>query len=80
MLLHNFVLLQLNNIEELVNAFQTAKMVKDMPTAIIAKTIKGKGVSYMENQVGSICKLLLSTITHRLSNLCFVDVIAASHT
>ena len=41
-----------NNIEELVNAFQTAKMVKDMPTAIIAKTIKGKGVSYMENQVG----------------------------
>ena len=27
-------------------------MVKDMPTAIIAKTIKGKGVSYMENQIG----------------------------
>jgi len=41
-----------NKIEELINAFQTAKMVKDMPTAIIAKTIKGKGVSYMENQVG----------------------------
>jgi len=41
-----------NKIEELINAFQTAKMVKDMPTAIIAKTIKGKGVSFMENQVG----------------------------
>ncbi len=41
-----------NNIEELINAFQTAKMVKEMPTAIIAKTIKGKGVSFMENQVG----------------------------
>ena len=41
-----------HNIEQLINAFQTAKMVKDMPTAIIAKTIKGKGVSFMENQVG----------------------------
>ena len=41
-----------NNIEELIKAFQTAKMVKNMPTAIIAKTVKGKGVSYMENQVG----------------------------
>lgn len=41
-----------NNIEQLINAFQTAKMVKNMPTAIIAKTIKGKGVSFMEDQVG----------------------------
>lgn len=41
-----------HNIEELINAFQTARMVKDMPTAIIAKTVKGKGVSFMENQVG----------------------------
>lgn len=41
-----------HNIEELISAFQTAKMVKNMPTAIIAKTIKGKGVSFMENQVG----------------------------
>ena len=41
-----------NNIEELIKAFQTAKMVKNMPTAIVAKTVKGKGVSYMENQVG----------------------------
>ena len=41
-----------NNIEEVMNAFQTAKTVKGMPTVIIAKTIKGKGVSFMENQVG----------------------------
>lgn len=41
-----------HDIEELINAFNTAKTVKGKPTAIIAKTIKGKGVSFMENQVG----------------------------
>jgi len=41
-----------HNIEELINAFNTAKTVKGKPTAIIAKTIKGKGVSFMENQAG----------------------------
>ena len=29
-----------------------AKNIKDKPTCIIAKTTKGKGVSFMENQVG----------------------------
>lgn len=33
-------------------ALQEAKQTKGMPTAIIAKTIKGKGVSFMENQAG----------------------------
>ena len=33
-------------------AFNEAKTVKGKPTAIIAKTIKGKGVSFMEDQVG----------------------------
>ena len=33
-------------------AFKEAKTVKGQPTAIIAKTVKGKGVSFMENQVG----------------------------
>ncbi len=33
-------------------ALNEAKTVKGKPTAIIAKTIKGKGVSFMENQVG----------------------------
>ena len=39
-----------NNIEEILNAFNVAKQIKERPTAIIAKTIKGKGVSYMENK------------------------------
>ena len=33
-------------------AFNEAKTVKGQPTAIIFKTVKGKGVSFMENQVG----------------------------
>ncbi len=41
-----------NNIEQLIDAFDRAKMTKEMPTAIIAKTVKGKGVSFMENQAG----------------------------
>ncbi len=41
-----------HNVEELINAFNKAKNLKGKPTAIIAKTIKGKGVSFMENQAG----------------------------
>lgn len=41
-----------HNIAELINAFEQAKKVKGKPTAIIANTIKGKGVSFMENQAG----------------------------
>lgn len=41
-----------HDIEELIVAFEKAKEIKGVPTAIIAKTIKGKGVSFMENQVG----------------------------
>ena len=39
-----------HNIEEVISAFEVAKNVKEKPVAIIAKTIKGKGVSYMENK------------------------------
>lgn len=39
-----------NNIEQLIDAFNQAKLTKGMPTAIVAKTIKGKGVSFMENK------------------------------
>ena len=39
-----------HNIQEIIDAFDVAKNVKGKPTVIIAKTIKGKGVSYMENQ------------------------------
>ena len=41
-----------NDFEVLAAAFAEAKTVKGMPTAIIAKTIKGKGVSFMEDNVG----------------------------
>ncbi len=41
-----------HNFDEIEAAFNKAKTVKSKPTVIIAKTIKGKGVSYMENQVG----------------------------
>ena len=40
-----------HNISELISAFESAKKVKGKPTCIIANTIKGKGVSFMENNV-----------------------------
>ncbi len=40
-----------NNLDEIETAFENAKNCKGMPTAIVAKTVKGKGVSYMENAV-----------------------------
>ena len=36
--------------EQIIKAFDEAKTIKEKPIAIIAKTIKGKGVSFMENQ------------------------------
>ena len=41
-----------NNFDELRAAFKEARQTKGMPTAIIMKTVKGNGVSYMENQAG----------------------------
>ena len=41
-----------HNFDELERAFQAAKACKGKPFAIIMKTVKGKGVSFMENQVG----------------------------
>ena len=41
-----------NDFDEIRRAMEEAKTVKGMPTAISAHTVKGKGVSYMENQVG----------------------------
>jgi len=40
-----------HNYEEIINAFKMAKNTKERPTVIIAKTIKGKGISFMENEV-----------------------------
>ena len=38
-----------HNFDEQKHAFNQAKQIKDKPTIIIAHTIKGKGVSFMEN-------------------------------
>ena len=37
---------------QLAAAFAEARTIKGQPTAIICKTIKGKGVSFMENNAG----------------------------
>lgn len=41
-----------HNFDEIAAAFEEAKNTKGQPTAVIAKSIKGKGVSFMENQAG----------------------------
>ena len=41
-----------HDFDQIAAAFKEAKGNKGMPTAIIAKTIKGKGVSFMEDQAG----------------------------
>ena len=48
----NVIVCDGHSFEELFNAFDKAKEVSDKPTVIIAKTVKGKGVSFMENQAG----------------------------
>lgn len=39
-----------NDMEQLIKAFDEAKTVKGKPVAVIARTLKGKGVSFMENK------------------------------
>ena len=39
-----------NNVKEILQALEKAKTIKEKPTCIIAKTTKGKGVSFMENK------------------------------
>ena len=41
-----------NDFDQIEAAFKEARKTKGIPTAIIAKTIKGKGVSFMEDQAG----------------------------
>ena len=41
-----------NDFDSLRAAFEEAKATKGMPTAIVAKTVKGKGVSFMEDNAG----------------------------
>lgn len=46
----NTIVVDGHNMEQLLDGFETAKMTKGKPTIIICKTIKGKGVSFMENK------------------------------
>ncbi len=50
----NFHVININGhcFKEIAAAFAEARETKGMPTAIVAKTTKGKGVSFMENQAG----------------------------
>ncbi len=48
----NVVTINGHDIQKIKDAFSAARNTKGKPTCIIAKTIKGKGVSFMENQVG----------------------------
>lgn len=41
-----------NDFDALRTAFKEAREIQGMPTAVILKTVKGKGVSFMENQAG----------------------------
>lgn len=46
----NVLVIDGHNYEEILDAIEKAKECKDKPTAVVCKTIKGKGVSFMENQ------------------------------
>ena len=48
----NVIEIDAHDFDQIADAFRKAKSIKGMPTAIIAKSIKGKGVSFMENQAG----------------------------
>lgn len=41
-----------HDVEALCAAFEKAKMIKGMPTVIVADTVKGKGISFMEHNLG----------------------------
>ena len=47
----NVVEIDAHSFDDIENALNNAKACKGKPTAIIAKSVKGKGVSFMENQV-----------------------------
>lgn len=49
----NFNVIEIDghDFNQIADAFKKARETKGMPTAIVAKTTKGKGVSFMENQV-----------------------------
>ena len=47
----NVIEIDAHNLDEIADALKSARDCKGKPTAIIAKSVKGKGISFMENQV-----------------------------
>ncbi|MDP4118744.1 MAG: transketolase [Bacillota bacterium] len=48
----NVIIINGNKVNEIIDALEKAKSVKGQPTVIICNDIKGKGVSFMENEAG----------------------------
>lgn len=48
----NVIVINGHDFEQILSAIDNAKNCKGKPTVIVAKTVKGKGVSFMENQAG----------------------------
>ena len=48
----NVVVIDGHDFAQIFDAFDQARACKGQPTMIIAKTVKGKGVSFMENEAG----------------------------
>jgi len=48
----NVMVIDGHDFEQILSALESAKNCKGKPTVIVAKTVKGKGVSFMENQAG----------------------------
>ena len=48
----NVLVIDGHNYDEILEAIEKAKNHKRQPTAIVCKTVKGKGVSFMENEAG----------------------------
>ena len=46
----NTIVVNGHDMQQLIDSFETAKLTKGKPTVIIAKTVKGKGVSFMEGK------------------------------
>ena len=46
----NVLVIDGHNYDEILDAIEKAKQHKGQPTAVICKTVKGKGVSFMENE------------------------------
>lgn len=48
----NVICIDGHDLEQIKDAIEQAKTVKGKPTAVVCRTVKGKGVSFMENQYG----------------------------